>query len=354
MTKRIVLTGGGTAGHVTPNIELMAQLQQEGWQCHYLGSKTGIEFELISKLNYPFHAISSGKLRRYFSWQNFIDPFKIVFAILQSVVLLTKIKPQVVFSKGGFVAFPVVVAAWLKRIPVICHESDMSPGLATRLSLPFAKTLCVTFEKAKSYFKNQQKIVHSGTPIRQSLFNGNRQQALSLCGFQEDKPCIMIMGGGAGSVLINQVVRQALPALLQKFNVIHLCGKGKVDDNQNDAGYKQFDYVDEALADLFAASEVVIGRSGANAVNEILALAKPHIFIPLSLKASRGDQIQNANFFKEKGISYVIDEEALTVDGLTQAINEVYDSREERIQKVKALNIQSGTKALMQLIQEAH
>ncbi|ASQ46378.1 undecaprenyldiphospho-muramoylpentapeptide beta-N-acetylglucosaminyltransferase [Legionella clemsonensis] len=353
MSPRIVFTGGGTAGHVTPNLALIEILQKNNWQIDYIGSEEGVEKNMIGVLDIPYHAISSGKLRRYFSWQNFSDPLKILWGIGQAYYLLRKLKTEIVFSKGGFVAFPVVVAAWLHRIPVIAHESDMTPGLANRLSFPFVDKICVTFAAAKKHFKKQQKVEVTGTPIRSQLFNGSKKKGLSLCGFTTEKPCILVMGGSLGSVLLNRTLRETLSAICEHFQIIHLCGKGKIDDALlNKEGYCQFEYANEELADLFAASDLVISRAGANALCEILALGKPHVLIPLSAKVSRGDQIQNANYFKEQGISVVVEEEALTSHSLLMAINDVNQHKEEIVAKIKALHVESAALKIIALIKE--
>lgn len=356
MSLRIVLTGGGTAGHVIPNIALIQVLQKEGWQIDYIGSAKGIEKAMITALKIPFHSVSSGKFRRYFSLKNLLDPFKILLGIIQAWHLLRKLKPNVVFSKGGFVAFPVVVGAWLNRIPVVAHESDMSPGLANRLSFPFANKICVNFAAAKKYFKHQEKVVVTGTPIRQQLFEGQVARGLERCGFSDEKPCLLIVGGSQGASALNQCVRQALPRLCQQFQIIHLCGKGKVDFAfSHTVGYCQIEYADDELADIFAASELVISRAGANALCEILALAKPHVLIPLSEKVSRGDQIQNARYFQQQEISVVIPEEKLTPDTLLAAIEDVLAKKIEKIEKMKALSIESATMRIIAVInEEAH
>ncbi|ARG97189.1 undecaprenyldiphospho-muramoylpentapeptide beta-N-acetylglucosaminyltransferase [Legionella micdadei] len=353
MNLRIVFTGGGTAGHVTPNIPLITALQHEGWQVDYIGSNEGVEQGIITALHIPFHGISSGKLRRYFSWQNFLDPFKICLGIGQAYRLMRKLKADVVFSKGGFVAFPVVVAAWLNRIPIIAHESDMSPGLANRLSFPFVDKICVTFAAAKQYFKNQEKVEVTGTPIRPELFQGSKEAGLALCGFKKNKPCLLVMGGSQGSLKLNSIVRNALPALSLQYQIIHLCGKGKRDSALlNHPDYCQLEYANKEMADLFAASDLVVSRAGANSVYEILALQKPHLFIPLSIHASRGDQIQNARYFMKQGISHVLDEETLSTDSFLQAVNDVYQHKEEIIERIKRLNIESATLKIIALIKE--
>lgn len=351
MDKKIVFTGGGTAGHVTPNIALIEALQQDNWQIDYIGSIDGVEKAMIAAINIPYHAIRCGKLRRYFSLKNFSDPFNILTGILQSFFLLRKIKPDIVFSKGGFVALPVVIAAKLIGIPIIAHESDMSPGLANRLSFPFVDNICVTFEAAKNHFKHQDKIAVTGTPIRQELFNGNRARGLELCGFTAEKSCLMVIGGSLGSNAMNRTIRQGLDALCERFQVIHVCGKGNVDSEfANKSGYSQFEYVNAELPDLFAASDMIISRAGANSLCEILALEKPHVLVPLSLKASRGDQIQNARYFEKQGISVVIQEESLTPTTLLAAIDTLVTNHDEVVNKIRALHIKSATLTIVDMI----
>lgn len=353
MSKTIVLTGGGTAGHVTPNIALIEALASQNWVIHYIGSIDGIEKQMMAAQHIPYHAVRCGKLRRYFSFSNFIDPIKLLIGIIQSYGLLRRIKPNIVFSKGGFVAFPVVVGAWLNRIPVIAHESDLTPGLANRLSYPFVNTICVTFEAGKHYFKHQDKVIVTGTPIRTSLLTGDKMKGLALTGFSIKKPCLLIIGGSQGSAIINRCIRQARHALCQQFQVIHLCGKGNIDANlSNTEGYYQCEYAQDDLPHLFAAATIVISRAGANSLYEILALEKPHILIPLSKKASRGDQIQNAHYFKKQGISVVIEEEALTQESLVAALDHVIQQQDTIIANIRSLHIQSATTAMTKLIQQ--
>ncbi len=353
MSQRIVFTGGGTAGHVTPNLALIKEFLADGWDIHYIGSADGIEKGMIQYIGIPFHAVNSGKLRRYFSLKNMLDPFKIFMGIVQSFWLFHKLKPDVVFSKGGFVAFPVVVGAWLNRIPVVAHESDMTPGLANRLCFPFVNKICLTFDVGQKHFKKLDKIDVTGTPIRQQLFEGNKLRGLELCGFNAEKPCLLVIGGSLGAGSINQSVRAALGELLKNYQIIHLCGKGKIDASLNSLeGYRQFEYVNDELADLFAISSVVISRAGANSLYEILALGKPHILIPLSAQVSRGDQIQNARYFQGKGISRVIQDETLNAETLLNALQDLMASRAEIDSKIKGLNIKSSTDKIVAIIKE--
>lgn len=351
MNLKIILTGGGTAGHVVPNLALIEDLKLMGWQVEYIGSKDGIEKGLVQDSHVPFYPVHSGKLRRYFSWKNFTDLFRIFWGIVQSYRLLNQLKPDIVFSKGGFVAFPVVVGAWLNRIPVVAHESDMTPGLANRLSFPFVDKICVNFATAQKYFKQQERVIVTGTPIRQALLKGNKEKGLAYCGFNSEKPCLLIIGGSQGASALNTCIRQSLPILCQKFQVIHLCGKGKIDTEYlNRKDYCQFEYVKEELADLFAASDIVISRAGANTLCEILALTKRHILIPLPQQVSRGDQVHNARYFQQQGISIVIEEETLSPKTLLSALSEVDSHADEIIKKMRSLQLESATMKIIDVL----
>lgn len=351
MKNRIVFTGGGSAGHVTPNMALIDVLRSEGIHVDYIGSYDGVERKMIESLSVPYHAIRCGKFRRYFSLKNIMDPFNTLIGIFQAFLLLKRLKPNVVFSKGGFVAFPVVVGAWLCRIPVIAHESDRSPGLANRLSFPFLHQLCVTFATAKPFFKHAEKITVTGTPLRAMLFQGDRARGLALCGFDSEKPCLMVMGGGQGSALLNACVREALDTLTTTYQVVHLCGPGHVDAALiNRADYYQVAYAEDALADFYAMADLVVSRAGSNSLYELLALEKPHILVPLSRKASRGDQIQNAAHFEEKGVSVVIDEEALTSHRLIDAVAKVRQDQHLIRDRIRGLGIHSATSNIVSLI----
>ncbi len=350
--KRIVLTGGGTAGHVTPNIALLPKLREEGYDVHYIGSYEGIERNLIEEFDVPYYGISSGKLRRYFDPKNFSDPFKVVKGYTEASSLIKKLKPDVVFSKGGFVSVPVVLAAKRRGVPCIIHESDMTPGLANKICIPCAKKVCTNFpETIKNIPGN--KAVLTGSPIRQELFEGSKEKGLAFCGFTSEKPVLLIIGGSLGSVVVNDAVRAILPQLLEQFQIIHLCGKGKVDESLNGTkGYVQFEYIKQELTDLFAASDLIISRAGANAICEILALKKPNILVPLSAAASRGDQILNAKSFKKQGFSYVIEEEELNKDSLMKAVNEVFANREKYVAAMEKSPLNDAIETIMQLIKE--
>ena len=309
----VIFTGGGTAGHVTPNIALFPDLQNKGLRLAYIGQAHSIEQKLVSEAGLPFFTISAGKLRRYFDFKNFSDLFKIILAVFQSLVILLRLKPKLLFSKGGFVSTPVVWAAWLCRIPVIIHESDITPGLSNKLSLPFAKRICYSFPETAIHLPAAKALL-TGVPIREQLKNGDAQKALLLCGFESnDKPCLLIMGGSQGSQAINRIIRDLLPRLLKDYNICHICGEGQIStQHQELKGYQQFSYVGAELADLLALATLVISRAGATSIFEFLYLQKPSLLIPLPLSASRGDQILNAASFEKQGFSKTIDEATIT------------------------------------------
>lgn len=349
--KRIILTGGGTAGHVTPNIALLPRLKELGYDIHYIGSYNGIEKTLIEKQNIPYHGISSGKLRRYFSLQNFTDPFRVLKGFQEANKLIKQLKPDVIFSKGGFVSVPVVIAGKRNHVPVIIHESDMTPGLANKISIPSASKVCCNFPETLNALP-ADKAVLTGSPIRQELLTGDKVKAKAFCGFTDDKPVIMIVGGSLGAVAVNNAVRGILDQLLPDFNIIHLCGKGKLDTSLTSVtGYAQFEYIQDELKDLFALTDIVISRAGANAICELLALRKPNLLIPLSASASRGDQILNAHSFEKQGFSMVLEEEQITNDSLLHAVKELYAKKDEYIDAMNRSSQQDPIATIIGLIE---
>ena len=351
--KRIILTGGGTAGHVTPNIALLPRLRELQYDIHYIGSYTGIEKELIEKQQIPYHGISSGKLRRYFSLKNFTDPFRVLKGFSEANHLIKTLKPDVIFSKGGFVSVPVVIAGKRNHVPVIIHESDMTPGLANRISIPSAYRVCCNFPETLKALP-EDKAVLTGSPIRQELMTGDPEKARAFCGFKDEKPVILVVGGSLGATAVNQAVRAILPELLKDFQVIHLCGKGKLDTSLNNLeGYVQFEYIQDELRHLFALSDIVISRAGANAICELLALQKPNLLIPLSARASRGDQILNARSFERQGFSKVLEEETLTNELLLDTVHELYDNRQQYVTAMQQSSQQNPIETIIQLIESA-
>jgi UDP-N-acetylglucosamine--N-acetylmuramyl-(pentapeptide) pyrophosphoryl-undecaprenol N-acetylglucosamine transferase len=351
--KRIVLTGGGTAGHVTPNIALLPRLRAADYDISYIGSLDGIEKKLIQNQGIPYYGIASGKLRRYFDVKNFTDPFRVLKGFSEASHLMKELHPDVVFSKGGFVSVPVVMAARKHHIPVICHESDLTPGLANKLSMPSATKVCCNFPETLKYLP-VKKAVLTGCPIRKELLEGDPSKAYAMTGFTPEKPVLMVMGGSLGSVAVNQAVRGALPELLKNYQIIHLCGKGKLDDSLvNTTGYLQYEYIQDELADLFAICDLVISRAGANAICELLALKKPALLIPLPSKASRGDQILNAKSFESQGFSMVLQEEDLTKQSLLDAVNHLSKHRQDYIKAMDTCGQNNAIDMIFQLLEEA-
>ena len=350
--KKIILTGGGTAGHVTPNIALLPSLREAGFDILYVGSYDGIEKRLIQKEGIPYRGISSGKLRRYFDLKNFTDPFRVLKGFGEAAGIIREFKPDIVFSKGGYVSVPVVRAAGLKHIPVIIHESDMTPGLANKLSYGAASRICCNFPETLAALP-KEKAVLTGSPIRAELLSGSVEKARSLTGFPADKPVLLVIGGSLGSRAVNEAVRKDLDLLLKEYSVLHLCGKGNLDESlKGRDGYLQFEYVSEELKDYFALADIMVSRAGANAICEILALRKPNVLIPLSAKASRGDQILNARSFEKQGYSLVLEEENMNEQSLMDAVHKVWNSRETYIHAMEHGGNGNGVENVMKLILE--
>ncbi len=350
--KKIILTGGGTAGHVTPNLALIPSLKELGYDIRYIGSYQGIEKKLIENAGIPYDGISSGKLRRYFDLKNFSDPFRVIKGYAEALKLMKKYKPDVVFSKGGFVAVPVVLAARHYHIPTIIHESDMTPGLANKLCIPSARKVCCNFPETLHYLP-QEKAVLTGSPIRQELLQGDRLAGLQYAHLSAEKPVILVIGGSLGSVILNQAIRNLLPQLLEKFQIVHICGKDHLDESLiGTKGYVQYEYVDAPLRHLFAAADLIVSRAGANSICEILALRKPNVLVPLSAAASRGDQILNANSFAKQGFSTVLEEEALNNETLYHAISDTYAGRAKFIHQMEQSHLNNAVATVIALIEE--
>ena len=350
--KKIILTGGGTAGHVTPNLALLPLLKEHGYEVRYIGSYTGIEKTLVEQAGIPYDGISSGKLRRYFDWKNFTDPFRVLKGYGEARKLLKKYQPEIVFSKGGFVAVPVVMAAKHLHIPVIIHESDMTPGLANKLAIPSATRVCCNFSETMKYLP-ADKAIHTGCPIRAELLTGSKAAGQKLTGFTDEKPVLMIIGGSLGAVAVNNAVRAALPQLLDQFQVVHLCGKNNLDESlQGTPGYVQYEYMGEPLKDLFALADIVISRAGANAICELLALKKPNLLIPLGSAASRGDQILNAESYFKKGYSMLLSQDELTVERLVQDVRTLYANRTQYQETMALATDRDAVEKVVTLIEE--
>ena len=350
--KKIVLTGGGTLGHVTPHLALIPRLQEKGYEIHYIGTENGMEApKMRSVPGVTYHAVKSGKLRRYFSWQNFTDPFRVIAGAFQSAHLMGRIKPDVVFSKGGFVAVPVVFGAWLHRIPVLCHESDLTPGLANKLCKPFAKRFATTFpECARALGKKAEM---TGTPLRPELFSGSREKGLALLGFDGSKPVLLMMGGSSGAQSVNACLRKALPELSKDFDIAHICGKGNLDPAlEGTPGYRQIEFLDADLPDVLACTDLVLSRAGANALCEFQALGRPMLLIPYPKGASRGDQILNAHSLEKRGLCRVLLQENMTEESLTEAVRQTWADRDQLMEALKNAPPADGTSRVLELIEE--
>ena len=351
--RRLVMTGGGTAGHVMPNIALLPGLREENYLIAYIGSEEGIEKDLIKGQKIKYYGISSGKLRRYMSLQNLSDPFKVIKGYSQAKKILKKLKPDVVFSKGGFVSVPVVVAAGRLGIPVIIHESDMTPGLANKIAMRYASTICCTFPETIKYIP-ESKAVLTGTPIRAELLEGNKANAFTFTGLTPDKPVILCVGGSTGAQNLNEAIRTILPDLLKHFNVVHLCGAGKTDSKfDNIKGYIQYEYINEEMRDLLAMADIVISRAGANAIFEFLALRKPNLLIPLPADSSRGDQLLNADSFKKQGYSAVITEDKITSKSLLKEIYSLYKNKDRYVAAMEGSELKDSIGKILELIDKA-
>lgn len=350
--KHIMFTGGGTAGHVMVNLALIPKFLKDGWQVSYIGSKDGIEKTLINNIDeVTYYPISTGKLRRYMSLENFKDPFRVVKGILQAWKIIGKVKPNIIFSKGGFVSVPVILAAKLRRIPTIIHESDVTPGLANKLSIPFTKHVLTTFPETKQYLP-ADKTIHVGAVIRDELFKGNKNEGMKLTTFNEGKPVLLVMGGSAGSQKINAIIRDSLQDLLKTYQIVHVCGKGEVDHSLQQEGYIQFEYIHEELKHIFAMTDYVVSRAGANAIFEFLALKIPMLLIPLSLAASRGDQIDNAKSFVKQNFALVLEEENLTSETLLEYLRNLQKNRPLYEDAMKKYNRVAASDQIIEIIKK--
>jgi UDP-N-acetylglucosamine--N-acetylmuramyl-(pentapeptide) pyrophosphoryl-undecaprenol N-acetylglucosamine transferase len=335
MRKRIVFTGGGSAGHVILNLALIPHFLKEGWEISYIGSIKGIERDLISRVDgVMYYPIETGKLRRYFDWKNMKDPLKVLKGTYQSYRLMKKLKPNIIFSKGGFVSVPVILAGKLNKVPSIIHESDVTPGLANKISIPFSTKVCVTFKDTVHYIKEKDKVVHTGAIVREEIFKGNAEKGRKNYHFHRNKAVLLIMGGSLGSKKINEMVRANLLELLGLFQIVHICGKGNVKHSLHQSGYKQVEYLTDELSDVIAMTDIVVSRAGSNSIFEFLALKKPMVLIPLSKEQSRGDQIINAESFRKSGYAEVLQEEQLTKDKFVSTLKQVFNNQEQYIGKM--------------------
>ena len=314
----VVVTGGGSAGHTVPTLPVIERLLAQGCDVHFVGSKSGLEERLVAPLGVTYHAVSTGKLRRYFSLANLTDLVRIPLGVVQAWFLLGRVRPQVVFAKGGFVSFAASVAGWLRGVPLVTHESDLTPGLANRLVAPLAQTICVNFDETQGALARTKA---TGTPLREALANGDAGRGRALVGAPQDKPVMLVVGGSLGATALNEVVRESLDVLLRRYVVVHVCGPERIDASLDGReGYVQREYIDEGWGDVIAAADFVVSRAGAGALYEWLALGKPHLLVPLPRSASRGDQIENAEYTRSRGLSLVVQQEQLTATSLLAGV----------------------------------
>ena len=350
--KRIVLTGGGTAGHVTPHLAILPHLLREGYDVHYIGTEDGIERKMMENIEgVTYHAVKSGKLRRYHDWKNFTDPFRVIAGDIQSSQLMRRLKPDVCFSKGGFVAVPVVMGAWLHHVPILCHESDLTPGLANKLCAPFAKKIATTFPECAQALGRKAQC--TGTPLRPELFSGSREKGLRMAGFDGKKPVLIMMGGSLGAQKVNAALRAALLKILEKMDVLHLTGKGNLDESlKGIKGYCQFEFLSDTLPDALACADYVLSRAGSNALCEFQALQRPMLLVPYPKGASRGDQILNAESYRKRGLCHVLLQEDMTPESLYTALMRLMEEKDALIANLKAAPPADGTDAVLRLIHE--
>ncbi|MDP2624672.1 MAG: UDP-N-acetylglucosamine--N-acetylmuramyl-(pentapeptide) pyrophosphoryl-undecaprenol N-acetylglucosamine transferase, partial [Candidatus Peregrinibacteria bacterium] len=348
---RILLSGGGTAGHVLPHTAVVKQLEKQdpSLEVLYVGSQNGPERKIVHDWGWHYTSIPVGKWRRYWDWRNLVDPFKVLFGILKSEWIIVQFRPDVIFSKGGFVSVPLILAGWLLRIPIVIHDSDAMPGLTTRIAARFAKTICLGYEEAKARLpkSSHKKVVVSGTPVREEMLRGNVERGRKLAGFKGGKPVVLVMGGSLGAKTVNEAIWEVLPGLLKVAQVIHLTGRGKAletaenginktskgdlkgssrgglknylsRDLEGAKGYKMLEYVGKELADLYAMADLVVSRAGGNSLVELQALQKPMVLVPLGSPVSHGDQEANAIILEARGAALVIRNEDLTGEKLLE------------------------------------
>ncbi len=349
MKKTIVLTGGGTAGHIMPNIALLPEISKHFNQIYYLGAKDSMEEKILKKYtDVKFVAIPTTKFIRKITLKNLAIPFKLIKGILQTKKILKQINPDVIFSKGGFVSVPVAIAGKKCKIPVISHESDLSMGLANKIILKYANVVCTTFEDTA---KQNKKCICTGTPIREQIFKGNKYNILNKISHIKSKPYVLFFGGSLGSKNINKLVENSLDKLLEKYNILHITGKGNKNNLKKD-GYTQFEFV-ENIEDFFVLADIVVCRGGANSIFELLALCKPMLIIPLSKAQSRGDQIENAEYFKRKNYAEVLREENMSTETLISKLDNIIKNKEKIILNMQKANIKNANEKIVDIILSA-
>ncbi len=321
--RNLILTGGGTAGHCSPCLALLPMLEKHFDNIYYIGSKNGIEKDIVAKTRIKYFSIPTVKLRRSLSPKNLTIPFTLTGGIISAQKLLKQLDATVVFSKGGYVALPVAIAAGLMRLPLVLHESDLTMGLANKISARFAREILTTFPQTA---QETPKALWTGSPINPSLFGATRQEGRDRYGFASQKPVLLVMGGSSGSMAINREIRALLQKLTQKYNVLHLCGRGNIKREININGYVQLEFETE-MKYAYAVADIAISRAGSNAIFELIAMKIPALLIPLPKAESRGDQIENADYFTRQGMFKTLLQEELTPQKLIDNIDYIYKNR---------------------------
>jgi UDP-N-acetylglucosamine--N-acetylmuramyl-(pentapeptide) pyrophosphoryl-undecaprenol N-acetylglucosamine transferase len=350
--QRVIFTGGGSAGHVVPCMPVIERLRARGSDITFVGSRSGLEERLIAPLGIRYRAIATGKLRRYWSLENVRDVGRIVGGVAGAWRMLGELKPNLVFSKGGFVSFPVVFAAWLRRVPVVAHESDLTPGLANRLALPFVDVVCTTFAETR-FGRSRVPRVHTGTPLRPTLLTASAERGRRAVDVPLGMPVLLVVGGSLGAETLNRVVHAALSRLTSNYFVVHVCGPGRTNATlEGTPNYRQFEYVSDGWGDLLAAADVVVSRAGANSLYELVVLKKANVLVPLTRQASRGDQLENARYAEAQGWSKVIEEESLSPERLRGALEEVRVNVSAQRNALARAGLGDGTDAVVQVIDQ--
>lgn len=319
----IILTGGGTAGHCTPHLALLPYIKNDFDKIYYIGSENGIERQIIENTDIPYYSIPCAKLDRQSLTKNLKMPFKVISGVIRAGKILDEIKPDVVFSKGGYVSVPTVIAANKRKIPVIAHESDYTIGLANKISAKYCKKVLTSFPETAKTIKNGE---FCGSPLRKSLFSVTKNEVLDTFGFKGNKPILLVTGGSQGAKIINDTLRLALSDLLPKYDIIHICGKNNLINEKTPKGYFQTEFMNK-IENAFAVASVCVSRAGSNTLFELMSLKIPCVLIPLPKGASRGDQILNAAYFQKQGLATVLQQENLSPESLTLAINSIYANR---------------------------
>jgi UDP-N-acetylglucosamine--N-acetylmuramyl-(pentapeptide) pyrophosphoryl-undecaprenol N-acetylglucosamine transferase len=351
-SKTIVFTGGGTAGHVLPNFPLIERFIANNWEIKYVGSKDGIESKIVQE-NFPnieYKGITCDKLRRYVTYKHLFVPFKLSYGLFEAIRFLRKVRPKLIFSKGGFVSVPVCFAGWILGIPIVTHESDYSVGLANRIIFPMSKLIGVSFDKSIYGSGFKKRMIQVGPLIRQSFIDKKKPDNMVIDFADKSKKTLLFMGGSIGAQSINLFIESNLKVLTDRFNIIHIRGKKNSFALKSSESYKVFDYLNDGLSYLISISDLVVSRAGANSIWETLILKKPMILIPLSKKSSRGDQIENAEYFKKLGVVEVLEDDSLNLETLNALIEEIFNKYNLYLSRIANLDLCLGDEKLYEAI----